>query len=231
MHSRTLTVKLAGHDRFEVLDVNVDKLVLAGWTARDEAAQEHHLAELEALGVPRPPSTPAFYPVSIDRLTFADAIQVSGVQSSGEVEFVMVRHEGRLLIGLGSDQTDRKLETHSITLSKQLCDKVLAETVWDFEEVAAHWDRLRLRAWAQFDGGETLYQDAELAVMLTPGDIVASYPGGESDLPDGTMMFSGTIPALGGVRPASRFSMELSDPVLGRSIAHAYAIEELPVPA
>jgi hypothetical protein len=42
-------------------------------------------------------------------------------------------------------------------------------------------------------------------------------------------MFCGTLGAIGGIRPATRFEMELADPILGRSIRHAYDIEVLPV--
>jgi hypothetical protein len=45
----------------------------------------------------------------------------------------------------------------------------------------------------------------------------------------GSVMFGGTLGAIGGVRPASRFEMELHDPVLGRSIKHGYDVIELPV--
>ena len=34
--------------------VPVDTLVIGGWTGRDAAAIEAHIAELEAVGVPRP---------------------------------------------------------------------------------------------------------------------------------------------------------------------------------
>jgi hypothetical protein len=42
-------------------------------------------------------------------------------------------------------------------------------------------------------------------------------------------MFSGTIPAIGGLRPSQRFEFEFEDPVLGRSLRHGYAIRTLPV--
>ena len=48
-------------------------------------------------------------------------------------------------------------------------------------------------------------------------------------LPMGTVMFCGTMPAIGGIRSSSRFEMELEDPVLGRTITHAYDIEVLPI--
>jgi len=42
-------------------------------------------------------------------------------------------------------------------------------------------------------------------------------------------MMGGTMSAIGGIRPASRFEMELEDPVTGDRIIHAYDIEALPV--
>jgi hypothetical protein len=42
-------------------------------------------------------------------------------------------------------------------------------------------------------------------------------------------MFGGTFAAKGGIRPASRFEFELEDPVLKRSIRHAYDVITLPV--
>jgi len=42
-------------------------------------------------------------------------------------------------------------------------------------------------------------------------------------------MFGGTFAAKGGIRPAGRFEGELEDPVLKRSIRHAYDIVTLPV--
>jgi hypothetical protein len=42
-------------------------------------------------------------------------------------------------------------------------------------------------------------------------------------------MFGGTLGAIGGIRPAARFEMELVDPILGRTIRHGYDIDVLPV--
>ena len=49
------------------------------------------------------------------------------------------------------------------------------------------------------------------------------------DLASGTVMMGGTMSAIGGIRPASRFEMELEDPATGDRIMHAYEIEVLPV--
>lgn len=43
------------------LDVTPERLIVAGYTARDEHAVAEHIAELAAIGVPEPASVPAFY--------------------------------------------------------------------------------------------------------------------------------------------------------------------------
>jgi hypothetical protein len=88
-------------------DAEIENLVIAGWTGRDAAAVEKHIRELEKIGVKRPSRTPIFYRVAASLLTTADAIQVAGHDSSGEVEFVMLSLADGLWVGVGSDQTDR----------------------------------------------------------------------------------------------------------------------------
>ena len=117
-------------------EVAVDDAVVAGWTGRDAAAVEKHIRELEALGVKRPASTPIFYRVSAARVTTDGQIEVVGDTSGGEVEFVLLRHAGRMWVGAGSDHTDRAVETSGVTVSKQMCDKPIAPVFWPFDEVA-----------------------------------------------------------------------------------------------
>lgn len=205
--------------------VTVNRLVIAGWTGRDPVARDKHIAELEALGIPRQATTPIYYEVAARRLTTSDAIEVSGADSSGEVEFVLVKAGGRLLLGVGSDHTDRKVETYNITVSKQICDKPVAPELWLVDDVLAHWDQLVLRAYATIGGERVLYQEGALSGMLAPADLIARRYG-EAGLPEGTAMFGGTFAAKGGIRPADRFAYELVDPVLNRSIRHGYAIEQ-----
>jgi len=52
---------------------------------------------------------------------------------------------------------------------------------------------------------------------------------GSKGFPDGCAMFGGTFAAKGGIRPASRFEFEFEDPVLKRSLRHAYDVITLPV--
>src|ERR671913_2069288 len=88
--------------------IAITQLVVAGWTGRDKVAMEHHMAELEALGVTRPARTPIFYRAAAARLTQEPAIEVVGADSSGEVEYVLVASDGALFVGVGSDHTDAR---------------------------------------------------------------------------------------------------------------------------
>jgi hypothetical protein len=206
-------------------EVAIGDLVLAGWSGRDRAAQEAHVVEMEKLGIKRPPSMPVYYRVSSSLVTRADAIEVVGGDSSGEVEFVIVPIGRDLWIGAGSDQTDRKVESYGITVSKQMCEKPMAAELWKYDEIVEHWDRLMLRSWA--DG--VLYQEGPLAAMLTPPELIEGYTGGLTTLPEGTVMFSGTIATRGGLKPSAKFRFELEDPVRKRALRHEYAVRCLPI--
>ena len=210
------------------LTLPIDQAVIAGWTGRDPVARDKHIAELEAIGIARPATTPIYYRVAARRLTTADSIEVSGGDSSGEVEFVLIGWQGRIFVGLGSDHTDRKVETYSVTVSKQMCDKVWRRCCGSWRRSAGHWDQMILRAFAWIDGARVLYQEGTLDSMLSVAELIQRGFGGKG-LPDGCAMFGGTFAAKGGIRPASRFEFELEDPVLKRSIRHAYDVIELPV--
>ena len=200
--------------------VQVSELVIAGWTGRDEAALRKHIRELEEIGVKPPKTTPIFYRVSANLFCYSTEIQVSGPDTSGEVEFVLIRTNADLCVAVGSDHTDRKAETIGVSLSKQLCAKPVSRESWRYDEVKPHWERLVLRAWAD---GE-LYQEGSVAAMRSPEDLMGRYP-----LQPGYAMFCGTLAAKGGIRPAKRFRMELEDPVLKRKLGHEYAIQVLPI--
>jgi len=210
------------------LTLKLRQAVIAGWTGRDPVARDKHIAELEQLGIARPASTPIYYRVAARRLTTADAIEVSGSDSSGEVEFVLIGSEGRIFVGVGSDHTDRKVEAYGVTVSKQMCDKPLAPVLWNFADIADHWDRIVLRSFATINEERVLYQEGRLDGMLGVDDLIArGFDGGK--LPDGCAVFGGTFAAKGGIRSATRFEFEINDPVLKRSIRHGYDVIELPV--
>jgi len=196
------------------------ELVIAGWTGRDEVALKKHIRELEEIGVRPPKTTPIFYRVASSLFTYAKEVQVSGPDTSGEVEFVLLKTESEMRIVVGSDHTDRKAETIGVTLSKQLCAKPVSTESWPYDEVKPHWEKLVLRSWQD---GE-LYQEGPVTAMRSPEDLLNRYP-----LKPGQAMFCGTLAAKGGIRGGARFRMELEDPVLRRRLTHEYAVRVLPV--
>jgi len=227
MSMETLVFRLHGPKGTNTHPIALRTAVVAGWTGRDPVAREKHIAELAALGVARPATTPIYYRVSASRLTTSNQIEAVGENSSGEVEVVLIRDAGQVWVGVGSDHTDRKVETYNVNISKQVCDKPIAPELWPFDDVRDHWDTLILRSWIEEDGERRLYQEGAVSAMLVPHMIVSGYvPKGE--LPDGTVMFCGTLAVRGGIRPSNRFSFELTDPVRNRSIAYAYDIVTLP---
>jgi hypothetical protein len=210
------------------LTLPIEQAVIAGWTGRDPAARDKHIAELEAIGIARPATTPIYYRVSARRLTTEDSIEVCGDDTSGEVEFVLIGWQGRIFVGLGSDHTDRKVESYSVTVSKQMCDKPIAEVLWELEDVIDHWDRMILRSYAVTAGARELYQEGTLDAILPVNELIKRCFQ-EGKLPDACAMFGGTFAAKGGIRPADRFEYEFEDPVLRRTIRHAYDVIALPV--
>jgi hypothetical protein len=224
----TIPFRLTTHSGSLTAEVTIREAILAGWTGRDGASVQKHVDEMAAVGVPRPPSVPVFYRCSATRLTTAEEIQVVGEDSSGEVEFVLIQTKGALWVGAGSDQTDRIVGSYGITVSKQLCDKPIAPELWLYSELKPHWDELILRAWAITDGKKELYQQSAVSAMMPPDALIRQYTNADA-MPEGWAMFSGTLPAIGGLRASQRFAFELEDPVLGRSLRHEYAIHTLPI--
>ena len=210
------------------LDVAAIKsLVIAGWTGRNVAALEAHIKELEAIGVKRPKTVPIFYRVACSTLTTATFIEVMADKSSGEVEFVLFALEDGLWLGVGSDHTDRKAETIGVTLSKQLCAKPVGLTLWRYDEVKPHWDKLMLRSFVPDGGKRRLYQEGPVTNMRSPEELIKLYTGGDKLAP-GTAMFCGTFAVHGDISYSGTFDMELEDPVLGRKLTHGYKIVSLP---
>ncbi|MGJ7493335.1 DUF2848 domain-containing protein [Variovorax sp. ZT4R33] len=210
-------------------DMPVTHLVIAGWTGSDAAAIEAHILELEALGVRRPKRTPIFYRGASTLLTQHDGIEVVGSTASGEVEPVIFSTTSGLWLGLGSDHTDREVETVGITISKQMCAKPVSTEVWNFDKVANHWNDLIVRSWMTKGGERRLYQEGPLAKMRHPSQLFQLY-GGQGYVPEaGLVMFCGTLAVHGKLEPAEIFEMELEDPVLQRRLHHSYRVTELPI--
>ena len=212
----------------ESVTVDIENLVIAGWTGRDVTALNQHIEELKAIGVQPPSRVPIYYRAAAQMLTQAQSIQVLGDDTSGEVEPVLIGAADRLWVTVGADHTDRKVESYGIAVSKQMCAKPIGRVAWRFEEVEPHWDKLLVRSFVHEGGKRVLYQEGPLAHIRDPRELIFGWRDNKR-LPMGTVMFCGTMPAIGTIRPSPRFEMELDDPVLGRKISHAYDVQALPV--
>src|SRR5882762_10209616 len=102
------TLSFEGHAKggVERVAVEINELVIAGWTGRDVAALNHHIEELKAIGVQPPSKVPLYYRVAAGLLTQSDSIETLGDDTSGEAEPVLVGTADRLWVTVGSDHTD-----------------------------------------------------------------------------------------------------------------------------
>lgn len=199
-------------------------LVVAGFAGRDDEAVQDHVAELQKLGIPAPTRVPSLFTLP-NWLLQVDphCVQVSGEMTSGEVEPVLIRlPTGELYVTVGSDHTDRALESVSFGASKSTCPKIIAGTVWPFEELKGRWDQLCLQSTA--DEEITHYQNAPVSLLREPHSILAEVDGRLGFPSRPLILFLGTVPVVGeGFRYASRFEIALRDG--DRALRCSYRIE------
>jgi len=202
------------------------RLVIAAWTGRDAASVRAHIDELAALGVSPPARTPLIYNVSSSLLTTGSHIEVLGNKTSGEAEFILFSHLGKIWVGIGSDHTCRELEVSSVPASKQICAKPIGNTGWLLDDLLPHWDELELRSYVVRPGRSELYQSSKVRNILAPPALLELCDTEGIDLKD-SVLFCGTVPPVMPWTDADRFICELHDPVLNRSIQCKYKIQTL----
>jgi len=208
----------------ERVNLNINSVVVAGWTGRNMNAVQHHIDELAALGIASPSHVPLYYRVANTLLTQNSKIEVLGDGTSGEVEPLLIQSGRQVYFGLASDHTDRDLEVHSVAASKQACAKPVANELWDFDTIKDHLEDITLRCWIQENGHEILYQQGSLKSIRPLAELCEG-----AGFADGTAMLCGTFAAIGGVRPAGTYRMEASDPTNGKTLSLAYGVSQLPI--
>lgn len=206
------------------IEINIEHCIVAGWTGRDRQAVKHHIDELAVIGITPPTTVPLYYQVSNTQLTQLSTIEVLGEDTSGEVEPLLLQKNGELWIGLASDHTDRHLEVHSVAASKQICLKPVADELWKFDDIKDHIDSLKLRSSIKEQGEWVVYQEGGLANIQPLADLIEG-----SGFADNSAMLCGTLSAIGGVRPALEYKMEMEDPVYAKTIVLEYNVRVLPV--
>ena len=204
------------------------RLICAGWVGKNKEALRAHIDELGQHGVPGPTRTPIYLNFSPSLVTTSDAIDVISEESSGEVEYVVLKREDQTHIGVGRDQTDRGFEKFSIPASKQMYAKIVAPLVWSYAELKDHWDQIVICSWTTRGGERMLYQEDALATILDVGTLLKELPKDDGLPTDGLVLFSGTIPTKMGLVCGEQFDFEMKDAVLGRKIRHQYQVRVLP---
>lgn len=215
-----LTVRGTG----ETLHVRPARLIVAGYTGRDAEAVAAHIAELAEIGVPPPATVPAFYDLDPALLTTDAVIGVDGPDSSGEVEPVVIRHEGRLFLGVGSDHTDRELEKTSVAGSKAACPKPLGREVAALPADLKDFDWDSVAAASDVDGEP--YQRGDLSVLRHPADVLARLADALPDVDGDLVLFGGTLPLMTGRFVFGRnwtLQLKLGDATV---LAHTYETKE-----
>ena len=178
-----------------LVPVEIDRVIIAGFTGRNREAVQHHIRELEAHGVPAPATVPAFYDVPAGQLSTASSIDVNSDSVSGEAEAVLIFPGDDLesaLVTVGSDLTDRVMERESILRAKQF-PKPIGRRAWRMRDIVDAWDDLRLTSWTEA-GSDRRYQQGTLASLLKPQDVIAAMPADLRSHLANSAIFLGTIP-------------------------------------
>jgi hypothetical protein len=221
---------VAGPARGEQIEIAPAQVILGGYSARSAEERDRHIAELRTIGIEPPARVPAFWHVARHLLTTDDSIEVQGDRTSGEAEFALIVHGGRIYVTVASDQTDRELERVSIPRSKQLCPKVLGSEVIPLDEMRARWDEFELSSDVSADGTTWVpYQRSPLSALLGPATLIQA-AGLADDPPDGSILLCGTIPLVDGVtRFLHHFRAALGVPGGGLpTLRIAYRVSVLP---
>jgi hypothetical protein len=229
MPIRRFTVR--GLDADSTVDINLRRCYNLGFTIRDPVKMQAHLEECYRLGVKelvcdRPPLV---MPTSAWAVLTDDCITVQRPKTSGEVEIVTVQDaDGTVYVGVGSDHTDRSLETIDIPWAKQVAPNIVAPTLWRWTDVKAHWDQVRMDCHV-VDGGQDLhYQTASVAEFWTPEEMLHGMRASVTPVDGAVILFSGTVVSIEEtLRFAERWTITMTDPVLDRTIEHSYRVEVL----
>ena len=187
-----------------------DVLVVAGYTGADEAAVQHHIDELAAEGVASPPQVPMYWTMPAATLCQQPSIGMPSAGTSGEIELALVVDDNDTFVTAGSDHTCRIAEAIDIRLSKLICPTPLATEAWEWSELSERWDTLQLAATIEIDGAAELYQSATAGGNVAPEELRAGVPW-SGEAPRSYVLLCGTVPTIGGIRPADRFTGTIAD--------------------
>lgn len=203
------------------------ELYCIGYAGRDKEKTLEHIEELNDIGVPKPDSIPELYHINNNLLTTEKNIKVIGGETSAEVEIVLIFEvDGSISVTVGSDHTDRSLETVSIHKSKQICEKPIAAKKWNLDDVLNEWDDLVLYAQVKKNGEWLKYQEGTVAAIIPLEDINKFLK--ENEVEDkNAVVFCGTVPLEQGFVYGEAYKCGIESKKLNDSIEVEYHVERL----
>lgn len=214
-------------EKYEI-SVSYENLFAIGYAGRNMEKTMEHIRELERdLGVPAPQKIPTIFQCEASTLRTERELSFVGNKTCGEVEYVIILKDGHTYIAVGSDHTDRDLESASVPKAKAVCAKPVSREIWDYEDIKGHWDQIELYSYQVVDGEEIPYQVGSLADILPVEDILKEMRERIGAIGN-SVIFSGTVPVLNGFKYGSRFRGEMRDPVLGRKLTFLYDVNVIP---
>ncbi|MBF7084711.1 DUF2848 family protein [Desulfallas sp. Bu1-1] len=211
----------------EILKFEVKKMINAGYTGRNQEEVQKHIDELKEKGIPAPDETPTYFAKFNDRITQDATIEVlDETDHSGEAEYVLLCTGNEIYVAAGSDHTDRKLEEDDIPKAKQVYPNTISKDVWRLSEVKDYWDEIILRGWVELKGRKVVYQEAPLAALLSPDDLIERVKK-IVDLPslEGLVIYSGTVAGKVEVDYSPFFEAQLEDPKRKLVLSSGYRLE------
>ena len=225
--SHRLGVTIAGADgATRSTEFVTSRMYNLGSATRDPATAVAHQEEVAKSGIHIAFDVPAprIYPIALHALTTEPELFVQTDRTSGEVEIVLHMAD-QLYVGVGSDHTDRAMETVSIPGSKQACANHVAPVFWPYDEMREEWDSCVMRSWV--DG--RLYQDVGVKAFIRPEDIIALLRERVTNVParDFTV-FCGTIVSVDkALGYGAGWTYEMEAPETGRRIGASYAVVDI----
>lgn len=206
----------------------VESVYCIGYSGSDVEKVQEHIDELAELGIPKPPEVPMLYPVRVSSLNQDGIMEILGDETSGEAEIVLIfgEQEDEIYVSVGSDHTDRGLETVDINKSKQICDKPIAAEAWPLSAVIDHWNELKLISKVRINGEWVPYQEQFLSAILPLNKILAYLKQKNLGLTH-SVVFAGTVPLLDGFKYGDGYEVSLVDN--DKSITCTYSVKNVEV--
>lgn len=203
------------------------ELYCIGYAGRDKEKTLEHIQELKKIGVPEPKSIPELYHINNHLLATGKTVKVIGGETSAEVEIVLIfENDGNISVTVGSDHTDRSLETVSIHKSKQICEKPIAEKKWNLNDIIDEWEDLRLYAEVKQNGEWIKYQEGTVSAII-PLEKIQQFLREHNVESKNAIVFCGTVPLVQGFIYGDAYKCGIESKECKESIELEYEIERL----